>query len=234
MRLLARAIAERSLLRAAGAQKGRRRRRAVRCRARRRPDQGSRRAETPQAAARGQEHPQGRAEHEIRLAGVCPARHRDRRLRRHHADFLCARRRQRRARHGRPVGEVARPQNHPLRRRRRLGQIKGELRLRRHRQGDRLRRRGRRRDAAAVERAESPPARRAGLDRLRNAGARDAGGAGAHGAARHFHRPASALAPVRRIRPEAGRAGGRDQDSSPASRSIPARPSNSATFCSAR
>ena len=87
------------------------------------------------------------------------------------------------------------------------GKSQGQFRLRRHRQGDRLRRRGRRRDAAAVERAESPPARRAGRDRLRNAGARHAGGAGAHGAARHFHRPPGAFAPVRRIRPETGRAG---------------------------
>ena len=43
-------------------------------------------------------------------------------------------------------------------------------------------------------------------------GARHAGGAGAHGAARHFHRPPGALKAVRRIRPKAGRARGRDQD----------------------
>ncbi len=50
---------------------------------------------------------------------------------------------------------MARPQDHPLRRRRRHRQIAGHLRLRRHRQGDRLCRRGRRRDAAAVGRAAS-------------------------------------------------------------------------------
>ena len=76
--------------------------------------------------------------------------------------------------------------------------------------------------------------RRARHHRLRDAGAADAAGAGAHGAARHFHRPPGALAAVRRIRAEAGRARGRDQGSSPASRSIPARPSSSATSCSAR
>ena len=158
VRLLARRRAERSLLRAARAQEGRRRRRAVRRQASRRPDQGRGRVEGSQAAARGQEHPESRAEHEIRLAGVRPARHRDRRLRRHHADLLRARRRQRRPRHGRSVRTVAGSQDHPLRRRRRLRQVAGQLRLRRHRQGDRLRRRGRRRDAAAVERAQAAAA----------------------------------------------------------------------------
>ena len=234
MRLLARTIAERGLLCAAGAQKGRRRRWLVRCRARRRPDQGSRRAEIPQAAARGQEHPQNRAEHEIRLAGVCPARHRDRRLRRHHADFLCAGRRQRRARHGRPVGKVARPQNHPLRRRRRLGQIKGELRLRRHRQGDRLRRRGRRRDAAAVERAQSrgcrPSMSRPSTKRW-SARCRRCWRAWS-GAAFPSTGKCSRACPANSPR---SRARWRTRSSSsPASRSIPARPSSSATFCSAR
>ena len=47
--------------------------------------------------------------------------------------------------------------------------------------------------------------------RLRDAGARDADGAGAHGAARHLDRPPGALAAVRRIRAEAGRARGGDQ-----------------------
>ena len=76
--------------------------------------------------------------------------------------------------------------------------------------------------------------RRARRHRLRDAGAGDAVRAGAHGAARHFHRPPGALTAVRRIRAEARRAGGRDQASSPASRSTPARPSSSATFCSAK
>ena len=92
------------------------------------------------------------------------------------------------------------------------GKAQVTLRLRRHRQGDRIRRRGRRRDAAAVERAEAAACRRARRHRLRDAGARHAGGAGAHGAARHFHRPPGALTAVRRIRAEAGRARRRDQD----------------------
>ena len=87
------------------------------------------------------------------------------------------------------------------------------------RQGDRIRRRGRRRHAAAVVRAQRPAAGRAGHHRLRDAGAADAGGAGAHGAARHFHRPPGALAAVRRVRAGAGAAGRRDHRNSPASRS---------------
>ncbi len=154
------------------------------------PDQipESRRAGPAQAAARGQEHPQSRAEHEIRLAGVRPARHRDRRLRRHHADFLRARRRQRRPRHGRSRQALARSRRHPFPPCRRPGQSAGHVRLRRHRQGHRIRRRGRRRDAAAMERAQAAARRRARHLRLRDTGARHAVRAGAHGAARHFHR----------------------------------------------
>ena len=62
----------------------------------------------------------------------------------------------------------------------------------------------------------------------------DAGGAGAHGTARHLHRPPGAVAAVRRIRAEAGARSRTKSRRSPASRSIPARPSSSATSCSAR
>ena len=175
------------------------------------------------------------AEHEIRLAGVRPARHRDRRLRRHHADFLRARRRQRRPRHGRSLrddGWVTRPFISPTSPA--PGKIAGQLRLRRHRQGDRIRRRGRRRDAAAVERAQTAPGRRARRHRLRDAGARDAGqcwrawsGAAFPSTAR-CSRACPANSPRSRVRWR------KRSRRSPASRSIPARPSNSATSCSAR
>ena len=62
----------------------------------------------------------------------------------------------------------------------------------------------------------------------------DARGAGADGAARHRHRPPGAVAAVRRIRAEAGARSKTRSRSWPASRSIPARPSSSATSCSAR
>ena len=62
----------------------------------------------------------------------------------------------------------------------------------------------------------------------------DALRAGAHGAARHFHRPPGAVAAVRRIRPEAGRAGGRDQDAGRRAAQSRLARSSSATFCSAR
>ena len=77
-----------------------------------RPDPGRRRARRAQAAAGRPERAQGRAEPEIRLADVRAARHRDRRLRRHHADVLRARRRQGRPRHGRSrrsAGSATRP-----------------------------------------------------------------------------------------------------------------------------
>ena len=52
---------------------------------------------------------------QVRLAGARPARHRARRLRRHHADVLRARRRHRRPRHGRARQALARPRADPLR-----------------------------------------------------------------------------------------------------------------------
>ena len=57
---------------------------------------------------------------------------------------------------------------------------------------------------------------------------------GAHGAARHRDRPAGPVAALRRVRPARRRARGGRSTSSPASRSIPAAPSSSATSCSAR
>ena len=99
----------------------------------------------------------------------------------------------------------------PLRAGHRHRQVAGDVRLRDDREGRRIRRRGRRRHAAAVAGAEAAAGRRAGRDRLRDAGAAAGSGAGAHGAARHLDRPAGAVAAVRRVRAEAGRARGRDQ-----------------------
>ena len=187
-----------------------------------------------QAAARGRRRPQGRAEHEIRLAGVRPARHRDRGLRRHHADLLRARRRQRRARHGRSGQALARSRHHPFPSRRRFRQVAGQLRLRRHRQGDRIRRRGRRRDAAAVERAQSrglPPSTSPPSTRRWSAPCRRCWRAWSGAAFPSTARCCRGCpANSRRSRARSKKRSRR----SPASRSIPARPSSSATSCSAR
>ena len=93
LRLLARGRAERGLLRAACPSQAATANAAA-CsqrRDRRRPDRRSRRARGAEAAARGSRRPQDRPELQIRLADVRAARHRDRALRRHDADVLCAR-----------------------------------------------------------------------------------------------------------------------------------------------
>ena len=79
------------------------------------------------------------------------------------------------------------------------------------RQGDRIRGRGRRRDAEAVAGAEAPARRRASGDGLRDAGAADGRCARPHGAARRLDRSRHALAPRRRLRPEHGAPRGGDQ-----------------------
>ena len=119
---------------------------------------------------------------------------------------------QRRPRHGRLVRALARPQDDRLLRRRRLGTQFHRLRARRDRQGDRIRRRGRRRDAAAVARAQTPPRRREHGDRLRDARAADDPAAGADGSARRVDRPRHALAPVGRIRARDGADRGRSAE----------------------
>ena len=106
-----------------------------------------------EAAAGGAGRPQDRSERQVRHAGVRPAR-RDRRAdRRHDADFLRARRRRdrRRPRHGR-----ARPSASSATSRSRFSEVAGSGRnfigfaRVADRQGDRIRRRGRRRDPAPV------------------------------------------------------------------------------------
>ena len=67
----------------------------------------------------------------------------------------------------------------------------------------------RRRDPAAVARAEAAPRRRAHDDGLRDAGAAAGQRAGADGAARHLDRPAGAVAAVGRFRPDRGARRGR-------------------------
>ena len=85
-------------------------------------------------------------------------------------------------------------------------QDQDHLRRRRHRPGDRIRRRGRRHRAAAVAGAQAAAGRRARAHGLRDAGAAAACGARPHGAARHFDRPAGAVAAVRRVRARGGAA----------------------------
>ncbi len=163
-----------------------------------------------QAAARGCQHPQGRAEPEIRLAGVRAARHRDGAAGRHHADVLCARCRPFRSRPRSAGAALFRPQDHRLQRGRGLGKIQARVRQRHHRAGRRIRGRGRRRHAAAVAIAQAAADRRAHEHRLRDPGAAAGPGARPHGAARHLDRPAGALAPLGRVR--AARHGARGGD----------------------
>ena len=68
----------------------------------------------------------------------------------------------------------------------------------------------RRRDAAAMARAETPARGRAHERRLRDAGAADDGDARAHGAARRRDRPRDAGQTFRRVRANHGAAGGGD------------------------
>ena len=170
------------------------------------PDRRSGSDRAAEAAAGRPRRAEDRPERQIRLARLRPPRRRGRALRRHHADLLRARFRgdQRRPRHGRLVRALARPQDDRVFRSRRLGTQFHRLRPRRDRQGDRIRRRGRRRDAAPVARAQAPPRRRAHDDRLRDARAADDPAAGADGSARRVDRPRHALAPVGRIRARDG------------------------------
>ncbi len=93
-------------------------------------------------------------------------------------------------------------------------QDQDHLRRSRHRPGDRIRRRESRHRAAALAGAQAAARRRAGADGLRDAGASAGCRARAHGAARHFDRPARAVAAVRRVRAGSRRPRSRDQQRS--------------------
>ena len=199
------------------------------------PDLGDSRARRTQATAGGPRRPQDRAEPEVRIAGVRGARHRDAGARGHHADVLRARRRPLR-----PFARCARAallqsRRGRLQRRDRQRQVEGHLRQRRDRQGRALRRRGCRHLAAAVGGAEGPHGRRARDRRLRDAGASAAARcwrAWSAAASRSTGRccrasRASSRSAAPRWKPKCA--------SLPAIRvSIQARPSSSATSCSAR
>ena len=114
-----------------------------------------------------------------------------------------------------------------------IGKVAHQLRLRPDRQGGGIRRRAGRHGVASLARAQAADGRRAHGDGLRDAGAPLGAGARAHGAARHLDRSSGAFAPVRRIRPARRRARGGNPGRWPASRSIPAARSSSATSCSA-
>ena len=152
--------------------------------------------------------------------------------RRHDADFLRARRRQRQPRHGRARRALARP--HTIHFDDVAGSGKSQVTF----------------DCVAIEKATEYAAEDADVtlrlwEALKAAAARRAchtvyetlerrmPGAGAHGAARHLDRPAGAVAALGRIRAEAGRAGRRDQELAGEPLN-PGSPSNSATSCSAR
>ena len=85
-------------------------------------------------------------------------------------------------------------------------QEQAHVRSGRDRQGHRVFGRKRRRDPAAVARAEAAPGRRAHDGGLRDAGTAADLGAGADGAARHLDRPPGAVAAVGRFRPDRGAA----------------------------
>ncbi len=187
-----------------------------------RPDSRRRSARCAEAAAGRSGRAQDRPESEIRLADLCRARHRDRVLRRHHADVLRGRCRPLRSRPRSAWRErYFRSRSHRLQRSDQGRQDQDHLRLRR----------------ASTRRPNMPPktpTSRCGCGRCSSRGlppsmcctvyetlerpllrvlAR-------HGAARHFDRPPGAVAAVRRIRP--GSRGPRR----PRSTRSPARPVN--------
>ena len=216
MRLLARGRAERSLLCAAVAPAGRRRRgRRPVPRRRRSPIRfpnapRSRRSSHCSPTGRAQD----RARREIRLADFRAARHRDRVLRRHDADVVCARCRTRE-----PCAVLARRAHlqscrHRPQRADQARQDQDHFRCGRDRARRRICRREGRYRLAALARAQAAACRRARAHGLRDAGAAARRRAGAHGAPRHFHRPQRAVAAVGRIRPGSGGARSRDQQAS--------------------
>ncbi len=101
------------------------------------------------------------------------------------------------------------------------------------RQGDGIRRRGRRRDAAPLAGAQAAPRRRGHGLGLRAAGAAPRTRPRPHGGARHPRRPADPVTSLGSVRPEGGRPRGRHSTSSPASRSTSAPRSSSAKSSSA-
>ena len=238
VRHLARARAERGLLRAARAPQGRRRRqrRPVRRRPRARPDPGAR-PRSPALKPLLEDRGVLKIGQNLKfdLADLRAARHRDRVLRRHHADVLRARRRPRRPRPRRAAAALLRSH-----RRSTTTTLIGTGKRRvafdcvDDRQGRRICRRGRRRDAAAVAGAQAAPRRRAHDHRLR-----DAGAAAAPVLARMERRGISIDRQVlSRLSGEfAQRAAGarsRDPRARRRAASIPAARSSSATSCSAR
>ena len=100
--------------------------------------------------------PENRAEHEIRLARLRPARRRTRARRGHAAAFLCSRRRTQRPWHGCAERKILRPQADPVRRGGGLRPHLHRLRPRADRQGDRIFRRGRRRRRLRLWRVLKP------------------------------------------------------------------------------
>ncbi len=164
-------------------------------------------------------------------------RHRHRPDRRHHAALLHARRRPRRPRHGRALRSAtsatpASPFEHVHRPRARRQEDRQDLRRRADRQGDGVRRRGRRRHAPPLADAEAAARRRAPDDSLRT-----------------LERPLLPVivdmekagikvdrgdprAPLEHVRAARRRGSRRRSTSSPVTSSISARRSSSASSCS--
>ena len=163
------------------------------------------------AAAAGAGRPRGaedRAQRQVRPRDRAQARARALARRRHDADLLRARRRQPRPRHGRAGAAELGLRDDPLRERVRQGGRPDLLRPGADRQGDRLRRRGRGGDAAALAGAQAPPPRGADAHRLRDAGAPARPGDRRHGGLRHPGRRGAAAPALGRVRPAHGPARG--------------------------
>ena len=134
------------------------------------------------------------------FADLRAAGHRDRRLRRHHADVLRDRRRARRTWPRRIIWALFQSPDYRARRDYQTREEQDHLRLRRHRQSNRIFGRARRRHAATVASAQSPTAGRARAQCLREFGATAPSRIGSYGTARHLYRSTSAVAALRRVR----------------------------------
>ena len=170
-----------------------------------------------EAAARGRRRPEDRPEHQVRLRCCCHATaSTSAPIDDTHADLLRARRRARA--HGmddlaeRHLGHTCIPFEQVLEHAPGAKKADKTFAQRAARQGDRVRRRGRRRHAAAVDGAEAAPRGRAHGDRVRDAGAAAASRSSpSMEARRHQGRPADPVAAVRRVRAVRRAAGGGDQ-----------------------
>ena len=155
---------------------------------------------------------QNRARHQARLDRARLPRHRARRGRRRDADVLCARRRVK----ARMISTTL-VTRYFGRGSSRFLDVKNKDKAMFTHEATPIARAAayaagrRRRDPAALAGVQAAHGGRACDERVRDSGAAAAACAGAHGAARHFHRPCTCCAAVQRIRQGAGASSKRDQ-----------------------